>query len=538
MHFLKSRKESLVLSDTGIDAVSELITDALTEARIEHKDILRLRLAAEDVMLIWKEKLPENTVCSFKRSEWLRHTTVTISVPGPKLDPAEINKDDEEMQLYSMLHSYDGYLPVYDYANGENRLILSPSKSVKSGSNITMLLTIAAAVLAGYLCRFLPVNIGEAVNQVVGEFVSTFMGILKALAGPLIFFSICAGMINIGDMSVLSRIGKTVLFRYLSRVFIMVAVTAACFSWIFVGAGTEASSSSNAFIQILTMLLDIIPDNVVAPFISGNCLQIMFMAICLGSCVLALNEKVALLRNVILQADRIMHTLMKAAGKLIQIMIFLNILTLMYSQKLSGFGGLLKGCGILFGLMLAYPVIYSFIAARRLKVPYLLFAQKIIPGYLVALTTASSAAALPTVMENGEKCLGIQRRLVSFAVPLGQMFFRLGLAVKLLISALFLAEAYGISVTLPWVITMAVCGALLSIAAPPIPKGSTAVFALLLAQAGIPMDAVAIMLAIDVIGDFLSTGCNIGCLQSELALTANKLGMIDKDVLRRKSPLK
>ena len=111
------------------------------------------------------------------------------------------------------------------------------------------------------------------------------------------------------------------------------------------------------------------------------------------------------------------------------------------------------------------------------------------------------------------------------------MVFKTGGAVGFFVLALGLAEFYGVSISLPWVVTGVLTASLLAIAAPPVPGGSLTCYTVLLTQLGIPAEAVGLAVAGNVILDFFMTSCGISCLQSELILSANKLGMLDREKL-------
>lgn len=168
-----------------------------------------------------------------------------------------------------------------------------------------------------------------------------------------------------------------------------------------------------------------------------------------------------------------------------------------------------------------------------MKASFPMLLRKLLPTYLIALSTASSSEALATNLETCEKQLGISERIAGFAVPLGQVIFKTGSAVGFFVLALGLAEFYGVAMPLSWVVTGVLVSGLLAIAAPPVPGGSLSCYTVLLTQLGIPEEAIGLAVAGNVILDFFMTSCGISCLQSELILVSNRLGMLDVEVLRR-----
>ena len=157
----------------------------------------------------------------------------------------------------------------------------------------------------------------------------------------------------------------------------------------------------------------------------------------------------------------------------------------------------------------------------------------LLPCFLIGLTTASSAAALPANLELCEKKLGIPGKIANFAVPLGQVLFMPACVVEFMVLSLCMAGNYQIGITPVWLITALVAGTLLAIASPPVPGGSLTCFTVLFSQLGIPGTAVAAAVAVDSILDFIITAADISCLQIQLALTVEQMKMLDRDCLEK-----
>ena len=200
---------------------------------------------------------------------------------------------------------------------------------------------------------------------------------------------------------------------------------------------------------------------------------------------------------------------------------------------MSFVSGMAKGLALGIVACLIWPLLYALAASIRMKVSFPMLLRKLLPTYLIALSTASSSATLSTNLETCEKQLGISERIASFAVPLGQVIFKTGGAVGFFVLALGLAEFYGVAMPLPWIVTGVLVSGMLAIAAPPVPSGSLTCYTVLLTQLGIPAEAVGLAVAGNVILDFFMTACGISCLQSELILASNRLGMLDTDCLKQ-----
>ena len=220
--------------------------------------------------------------------------------------------------------------------------------------------------------------------------------------------------------------------------------------------------------QIYSMILGIIPSNVVTPFLKGNSLQIIFMTICVGLVLLVLGEKASALHALLEQVNMAVQFMMEVVSR--HISLFVSLLSLMLSDALSDLWGVAKGLLLGIAACASWPLLYALWASLRLNVSFPMVLRKLLPTYLIALSTASSSAALSSNLETCERRLGISGRIVHFAVPLGQVMFKTGGAVGFLVLALGLAEFCGVAMSPSWVVTGVLTAGLLAIAAPPVPR--------------------------------------------------------------------
>ena len=532
-HILEKREENVLLDAAGIDCLAELLAQALGQAGVERKEALRLRLATEDILAIWQDGVGGGAFCNFRCGTRWGRAYIELLLPGQRLDPSEAERVGSETLLCSNLLSQAGLAPVYRYRDGVNCLAFYPPKPRRFGSLAQLLAAIAAAAVCGLLCAAAPDGVGTAVSVVISPLFNALMGILQALASPMIFLGICCGIVNIGDVQTLGRIGKTVLLRFLAAIFLLTGVTALCVVWLFQPGSGSAAAGASAAAQIYDMVLGIIPGNLISPFLEGNSLQIIFLAICMGVSLLVLGEKAGAVRTLLDHANTVVQFLMELVSRYMVVFVFVSLLSMALSQSLADLGGVAKGVALGVLACLVWPLLYALAVSVRMKVPFSPLLRKLLPTYLIALSTASSSAALSTNLETCEKRLGISEHLASFAVPLGQVVFKTGGAVGFFLLALGLAEFYGVAMPLPWVVTGVLVSGLLAIATPPVPGGFLTCCTVLLTQLGIPEEAVGLAVAGNMILDFFMTSCGISCLQSELVLAAHRLGMLDGAILRK-----
>lgn len=531
-HALEKREEAVQLNAAGIDQLAELLTRALGQAAVERKEVLRLRLATEDILEVWHRNAEDGAICKFRCGTRWGRAYIELLVPGQRVDPSEMAESGSETILHSKLLAQAGLAPVYSYQDGMNRLAFYPPKPQRFGPLAQLLLAIAASAVCGLLCAAAPGGVRNAMSGVITPLFNALMGILQTLAGPMIFLGVCCGIVNIGDVQTLGKIGKMVLLRFLAAIYLLTGITAGCVVWLFHSGDSASATGANAAAQIYNMILSIIPSNLLSPFLEGNSLQIIFMAVCAGAALLVLGEKASAVWTLFDHVNTVIQFLMELVSRYIAVFVFVSLVSMSLSQTLSGLSGVAKGLALGITACLIWPILYALAVSIRMKVSYPMLLRKLLPTYLIALSTASSSAALSTNLETCEKRLGISAHVAGFAVPLGQVLFKTGGAVGFFILAMGLAEFYGVAMPLPWVVTGVLASGLLAIAAPPVPGGSLTCYTVLLTQLGIPGEAIGLAVAGNVILDFFMTSCGISCLQSELVLASNRLGLLDEEKLK------
>ena len=191
---------------------------------------------------------------------------------------------------------------------------------------------------------------------------------------------------------------------------------------------------------------------------------------------------------------------------------------------------------ILIILLLVIVYLSSMIAwvSLRNKLSPKLLIKKIFPTFLITLTTASSAAAFSTNIKDSPKKLGIDKKLVDFGIPLGQVLFKMSEFAMFIPVVLTFAENHGIAITPAWLILAYITVWLISFAVPPVAGGAIMGFTIVFAQLGIPTEAMGIAIALNAITDFPLTAMNVTGWQLTMIEVADSLGALDKETLHKK----
>ncbi|MBU4494240.1 MAG: dicarboxylate/amino acid:cation symporter, partial [Acidobacteria bacterium] len=161
--------------------------------------------------------------------------------------------------------------------------------------------------------------------------------------------------------------------------------------------------------------------------------------------------------------------------------------------------------GGLFILALSYPAVVSLVT----KFPYFKFWKGIYPAQLIAFSTSSSSATLPITMETAEDNIGVSKQISSFVLPLGATINMNGTALYQGVTALFIAQVYGMHLGLGDQLAIILTATLASIGAAGAPAMGVLMLVIVLKQVGIPLEGIALILGVERILDMFRTVINI-----------------------------
>lgn len=526
---MKQYKETYRLSAETIDFVSQMVEGSLTENGTDQKDILRIRLSVEEILGLWLEKIGDTEVV-YKAGEKFGRPYLEIRVEGIPIHP---ENSEEGLWLSNRLLAQAGLALAYTYKEGANCLTCNPQKKAAMGQMMQLVLALALAVCFAGVVQILGDSVRNVAVAVTEPLFETFLGVLRAISSPLIFFAVCWGILSIGDLDVVGKIGKRLIGRMILRMFLLgifCALLLGPFFEIHRGTGQVLGSG---FAEIYDMVLRIIPSDIVSPFLEGNALQIIFLGVCIGAALLVLGQRVLAVQEFVIQVNEVMNFLMGVVGKLVPVFVFLSIFNLLLSEQ-ADYLGIMKILLIAIPGCLALCLIYVMAIAVTYKVSPALLVKKLLPTFLVGLSTSSSSAAFGINLETCVKELGIPKKVANFAIPLGQVLYKPDCVLCFMTIALCMAEYYHVDITIMWLITAVLTTVLLAMATPPVPGGMLSVFTVMFAQLGIPGEAIALAVAVNSILDFVMTAVSLTCLQTEVTLTTGRLKMLDEKCLAKR----
>ena len=519
--------EQYHFSNDNIALACEMVGKFLASAGVERREALRIKLTLEEVLLNYQSKFGQEADFRIWCVRRFPSSKVEVIVAGESCDP--FHQQSEEASFIQELLAGIGLTPVWSYKSGKNYVVFIPRKKPLSGT-VKMLLAIALAVVAGAILNLLPNSIAAGANDyILTPVTNAFLGLISAVSGPLIFLSVLGSICSMGNMETLGKVGsKTiqVILLYMTVICVLMTAFGSLFYPVELGGGGESN-----FSQVFDLVYDIIPSNLFEPFVTGNALQLIFISVMVGLAMLALSSRVSGVFQLIEQFRAIVQTMMSGLSSMLPILIFV-LFTGMISS--GNFGAILSSWKMIAVIVLLIVVFYGInlmrIAIMKKVSPALLF-KKAWPTLMISLTTASSAAAFGTNTRDASEKFGIDKKLVDFGIPIGQVLFKPGAMAMLFGMELSFAESCGIPITIPWLMIGLFTNLLLSFAIPPIPGGGLMGFTIAFTQLGIPMEVMGVAIAVSAITDFPATASCVSGWQLTLLDVADSLGMLDKETL-------
>tara|TARA_Y100001935_G_scaffold255658_1_gene270623 strand:+ start:7138 stop:8337 length:1200 start_codon:yes stop_codon:yes gene_type:complete len=353
-----------------------------------------------------------------------------------------------------------------------------------------------------------------------------FITLLKYIVVPLVFASLISGVISLGNLNSLQRMGfKTLAY------FIMTTAIASTIGILlaviinpgkgFILAQTEGSVFTSAM-SFKEMFAQIIPTNFIG-FISGdNMLFLIILSIFIGILIVAFGRNIAFPIDELFEGFN--EFMMIITGWVIAISpigIFGLVAQLIITTGFAAFVPLLKYMLVVtVGLAIHAFGVIPLIIKTIVKCSPFSVAKEVFTSLATGFTTASSAATLPILLEDTRKKLKVPNKVASFVLPLGITINMDGTALFQSVAAVFIAQIYGVQLSITSLCLIIIIAILSSIGAAAVPSAGIITLAMILTAIGVPIEGTAIILGIDRILDMLRTTVNLwGNTSATLVIT-------------------
>ena len=389
---------------------------------------------------------------------------------------------------------------------------------------------IAIAIILGSISGFLLGPQAEYLKPIG----TLFLNMLSMLVVPLIFASMTCGITNIACPKKLGRVGTVAVAIYAITTLMAIFFGIAIIDWLEIGKSLKLSQVAPVEMAALPvasdMLSNLIPRNPIAAFAEGNVAQIIIFSTLFGIALIMAGEKAKPVISVLEGLSSVMFSLTSIVMAVSPIGVFA---LMAWTCGSFGFDVLVPVFKFLLsywiGSMIFIAVVFSFVLRFLARLSPWPFFRSMGSVFATTVSTCSSSASLPVTMQVCEEKLGISKGMTSFILPLGCSLNMNGSALFQGMSAVFLAQAYGIEFEVQHYIALTTTIIMATLGTASIPGGGLLMLSMVLASVGIPLEGIAILAGIDRLRDMATTTLNISGDTVCAVYIARREGEIDLD---------
>lgn len=375
----------------------------------------------------------------------------------------------------------------------------------------------------------------EGVLYVVGQ---GFIRLMQMLVVPLVFCSLICGSMAIGDTKTLGKVGVKTIGFYLVTTALAVCVALGSALLINPGRGLDMDavqkgtvSSATEATSLVDTLLNIIPKNPIQSMANGDMLPIIVFALFVGIMLAKLGTRGSVVANFFSQFNDVMMEMTMAIMKVAPIGVFCLIARTFATVGFSAFAPMLKYMGnVTLALAIQCLIVYQILLFVFTRLNPLKFIKKFLPVMGFAFSTATSNATIPMSIDTLSKKMGVSKQISSFTIPLGATINMDGTSIMQGVAVVFIAQAYGIPLTMGNLATVVVTATLASIGTAGVPSVGLVTLAMVLNSVGLPTEGIALIMGIDRILDMLRTAVNITGDAVCTTIIARQQGAFKKEV--------
>lgn len=374
---------------------------------------------------------------------------------------------------------------------------------------------VVIAMVAGILLGWQAPELAQSLKPLA----TIFLRMIKSLIVPLLFSTLVVGIAGHGDD--MARVGRLawrsfIYFEVVTTLALVIGLVAVNVAKPGVGISLATASASDEVKALVTktptfasVLEHTVPQSFFEAAAANEVLQVVFFAILFA---VSLARVQGPSRTILLDGLQAVSDVMFKFVAIVMAYAPIGIgAAIGVTVGKSGLGvmvNLAKLVATLYGALLVFVVLVLVPTALLFRIPLRRFWQSIRQPWLIAFSTASSEAAFPQAMEAMEK-FGVPRRIVAFVLPTGYSFNLDGSTLYLAVASVFVAQAAGIDMPLSQQLLMMLTLMLTSKGVAAVPRASLVILSGALAQFGLPLEGIAVILGVDAVMDMARTSINL-----------------------------
>ena len=533
----RKRKEysdtKYMLDNASIDKASMRVQKFLSSLKIEKSSLLRVRLSVEEVLLRWAGHFPASTQFYLEMGTHWNRPYIMLKLPGEECDPMSDRVDEPNMWVADLISAL-GLTPVFKYISGCN-VVQFPVKKPQQNPGVTLLLcTLIGAFLGIAFDMAFPGELRLLITDtVLTPLQNAFIRTLNAVSAPVMFLSVLTAVCGVESTAVSGRIGKRLVTRFLFYSTLLTIAAMILSQFFFKVPVGEVNLSQREVSGVLDFFLDVLPGDILSPFIQGDFTQLIIIALILGNAFMIAGPKAQSLSSLVDEAYSVGLIVAEWIGDLSPGFVALLIILGIQEDTIHMLLGIWKPVLLVTAFAFLALLLKMLRVSLLFRVPVRTLWLKMKDSFLLSLKTFSIEAPYSANQKCCEKKLGISPRLTAYSLPIGLICFMPVSTVASTLLTLYAAECYAVPISLIWMIMALFLAVTLGAAGPPTAGISILTYTVMFAKLGIPTQALTLVLAGDILMGFAIYPVNQALLQLELIIEAGKLELLNYKTLRQ-----
>jgi Na+/H+-dicarboxylate symporter len=401
----------------------------------------------------------------------------------------------------------------------ESLLSISKGKHMKKKfpPAITILIAMVLGIIIGYMIfnQFPDKKIAAQIAGYISIISDVFLRLIKMLIGPLVFSTLVVGIAHMGDAASVGRVFAKALGWFITASLISLVLGLVLANLMQPGhnlglplpdIGASANLATSKF-TLKDFISHLVPKSFAEAMTNNEILQIVVFSMFFGVALASLGEKARTLTNAI---DELSHAMLKITGYVMKLAPLAVFAAMAATVAVNGLEILLKFAVFMMDFYIGLVILWGLLIFAGFVVlgPRILRLLVLIKeAFMVSFATASSEAAYPKILDALDR-FGVKRKISSFVMPMGYSFNLDGSMMYCTFATLFIAQAYGIELSLGTQITMLLILMLTSKGMAGVPRASLVVIAATLNQFNIPEAGLLLILGIDTFLDMGRSATN------------------------------
>ena len=546
------KEESVDINNRDCISISiAFLKKNLENTKLDKKEALKVELLCEESILKLKKYMLDDGNLDICIKRVFGGTVLELKTKGeliPELSEGGnisyaanvLDNEDDEIDTGFLILKANDNIVKYSHRDGSNIIKIKLGKDERSTMYLT-LFSLVSAVILGFIFRaFVPEIVTNGLcDYLLSPIKTMFINALKIVVGPVVFFSIVTCISGFTNMAELGKIGAKVMALYTTTTVIAVIVGFQMFNIINPGQEGMALESSvklaqvnvdtSADTSILSTIINIVPSNLLKPFVETDTLQIIFLAVLLGAAAGMIGNYSRVIQDIFEACNELFLTVTTLIAKLIPLAVFCAIFVMVCqtgSDSLVAMFGMAGTDVLAFGCMM---IVYGLLILIIGRINPLIFYKKNWSGMITAFSLSSSNAAMPTNMKICTNKLGISPKVCNFSIPLGATVNMDGVSIHLAIASMFLAKVYGVEIPSSALVSLILTIVMLSLGAPGVPGSSLVCLGVILQQLGVPIEAIGLIMGVDSLLDMFRTVSNTTGDMAVTLIVAKSENLLDME---------